>query len=142
MRRDLNSRIKFEVMAKKALGEARNAVEDLSVDDRKWYLYTEAGQRKAQREWEVRHVELDSDDDSDGEFSNFSRLSHAELRSFLLGGTLPITFPGPEALHPKLDLHVSLQTVQSRGRVRQQFQTMSNCGDTITATIAGTVPLQ
>jgi hypothetical protein len=46
--------------------EARQAFEGLSISDRKWYLYTEAGQRKADRLCEVRHKEVESDDDSEG----------------------------------------------------------------------------
>jgi hypothetical protein len=71
MQRELHPRIRFERRVKDTLCEARKAFEGLSIDERKWYLYTEAGQRKADRLCEVRHKEVESEDDSDGQ-SNLS----------------------------------------------------------------------
>lgn len=66
MQRELHPRIRFERRVKDTLSEARIAFEGLSIDERKWYLYTEAGQRKADRLCEVRHKEVESDDDTEG----------------------------------------------------------------------------
>lgn len=66
LQKGLHPRIRFEHLAKKALSDAKIAMHDLSEDMTKWYLYTEDGQRKAQRECEVRHVEVESDTDSEG----------------------------------------------------------------------------
>lgn len=74
MQRELHPRIKFEHMVKNTLSEARKAFEGLSTSDRKWYLYTEAGQRKANSLCEVKHKEIESDDDSDGKSIPSSRI--------------------------------------------------------------------
>jgi hypothetical protein len=73
MQRELHPRIRFERRVKDTLSEARKAFEGLSISDRKWYLYTEAGQRKADRLCEVRHKEVESDDDSEGKSNASSR---------------------------------------------------------------------
>ena len=78
LQREIHPQMKFERMIIKALSEARQAVQDLSIDDRKWYLYTEAGQRKAQREWEIRHAEVESDDESDGTSPESSQTDTAD----------------------------------------------------------------
>jgi len=71
MQRELHPRIRFERRVKDTLSEARTAFEGLSIGDRKWYLYTEAGQRKANGLCKVRHEEVESDDDSEGESNCF-----------------------------------------------------------------------
>jgi hypothetical protein len=61
----IGARVKFEFMVKAALKDARSAVDDLSLAERKWFLYDEAGQRKAECNWAISHEEI-SDEDSDG----------------------------------------------------------------------------
>lgn len=61
----LNSRFKFEQMVKRALEAARKAVQELSLAEKGWYLYDEAGRFEAERDWAIRHEEVVADD-SDG----------------------------------------------------------------------------
>jgi hypothetical protein len=84
LQRELHPRIRFEHMVKKALREATNAIKDLPIEERRWYLYTDAGQRKAQSRWEVQHVAVASDDESDGR-SSFS--SHVDTQRNSIGET-------------------------------------------------------
>lgn len=62
----LSPQLKFLRMLEAGLDKARKANREPFIADRAWDLYTEAGQRKANRQWEVRHKEVESDDESDG----------------------------------------------------------------------------
>ena len=107
MQRELHPRIRFDRMMKKALSDARMAFEGLSIDERKWYLYTEAGQRKANGLCEVRHKEVESEDDSGGKSMPVTMLTY---RRDVFARSVSITTACPETTHTYIEPHLTFQT--------------------------------
>jgi hypothetical protein len=62
----LSPQLKFLRMLEAGLVKARKADREPFTAERAWDVLTNAGQRKAHNQWEVRHKEAESEDDSDG----------------------------------------------------------------------------
>ena len=62
----LSPQVKFLRILEAGLVKARKADREPIVAEGAWDVLTDAGQRKAQSQWEVRHKETGSEDDSDG----------------------------------------------------------------------------
>ena len=62
----LSPQVKFLRMLEAGLVKARKADREPFIVEGAWDVLTDAGQRKAHNQWEVRHKETESEDDSDG----------------------------------------------------------------------------